>query len=150
MLLHHLSFYLSTIVNRAVSKKGKWRFKNAPQRLLLKKELELGEHEVALSEKEKAFYLEAYTAEMVGLWRNADASMREGLVKAFYEATGKDLHTEVKQCITRVLQQQWCGRQLREELSHSVAQGSTQGRSILLRGEFDQYALHGSHSASHK
>jgi hypothetical protein len=109
MVLHVLSFYLSTIVNRAVSKKGKQRFKSAPRRLLLKRELELGEDRLALAEEKKAFQLEAYTVEMVGLWRDADEATRERLAKAFYEATGKQLHTEVRQSITRVLQQRWCG-----------------------------------------
>ena len=92
-----------------MSKKGKQRFKNTPRRLLLKKELEFGERKVALAEQEKALHLEAYTTEMVGLWRDADEATRERLAKAFYEATGKQLHTEVKQSITRVLQQRWCG-----------------------------------------
>jgi len=96
-------------VNRTVSTKGKQRFKTTPRRLLLKRELELGERKAALAEDKRAFHAEAYTAEMVRLWRDADDAAREGLAKAFYEATGNELHAEVTQSITGVLQKRWCG-----------------------------------------
>jgi predicted transcriptional regulator len=79
--LHGFARFVILIVNRAVSKKGKQRFKNTPRRLLLKKELEFGERKVALAEQEKALHLEAYTTEMVGLWRDADEATRERLAK---------------------------------------------------------------------
>jgi hypothetical protein len=95
-----------------MSRKGQRAFRDSGRRALQKEELHLGQQQLelserclALTEQQKAFHLETYTSEMVFLWRDADESTREGLAKSFFETTGKHLHTEVTQRITRVLQQ---------------------------------------------
>jgi hypothetical protein len=73
------------------------------ERAHAKGQLELAQLGLVLAQGRRAFHLEAYTAEIVGMWRAAGELGRQALAKMFERDTGRSLQYEVERFIIRAL-----------------------------------------------